>query len=277
MPGAARSSAGRWPTICEPNWCWTRWRWRSTSGGRTASSITATRAANTHRWRSANVARRLVSGRQCDRSVMPTTTPCARASSPRSNANCWSAAGSPPRSRPRWPASASSKVGTTRCGCTQPSATARQWPMKQRWRRSPQNRNHPSPTPLHETGATSTITAVDRNQQPFFVVSDVVYGKREATLQLKAGADLQTKAERLGRQIGDANLKMTASTDGSFTLTSDIAVPIAIRPVTVPKVVLVSTFDLRGAGSAELKWEPVDCSDGQECAEKFDAFADLVK
>ncbi len=60
-----------------------------------------------------------------------------------------------PRSRPRWPASASSKVGTTRCGCTQPSATARQWPMKQRWRRSRQNRNHPSPTPLYETEATS--------------------------------------------------------------------------------------------------------------------------
>ena len=86
---------------------------------------------------------------------MPTTTPCARASSPPSNANCWSDAGSRPRSRPRWPASASSKVGTTRCGCTQPSATARQWPMKQRWRRSRQNRNHPSPTPLYETGATS--------------------------------------------------------------------------------------------------------------------------
>jgi len=139
-----------------PNWCWTRWRWRSASGGRTASSITATRAANTHRWRSANVARRLASGRQWDRSVMPTTTPCARASSPPSNANCWSDAGSRPRSRPRWPASASSKVGTTRCGCTQPSAIARQWPMKRRWRRSRQNRNHPSPTSLHESGATST-------------------------------------------------------------------------------------------------------------------------
>src|SRR5437879_2264180 len=37
MPGAARSSAGRWQTICGPNWCWTRWRWRSASGGRTAS------------------------------------------------------------------------------------------------------------------------------------------------------------------------------------------------------------------------------------------------
>ena len=29
--------------------------------------------------------------------------------------------------------------------------------MKQRWRRSRQNRNHPSPTPLYETGATSDL------------------------------------------------------------------------------------------------------------------------
>ncbi len=28
MSGAARSSAGRWRTICKPSWCWTRWRWR---------------------------------------------------------------------------------------------------------------------------------------------------------------------------------------------------------------------------------------------------------
>ena len=34
--------------------------------------------------------------------------------------------------------------------------------MKQRWRRSPQNRNHPSPTPLHETGATSLYEAEGR-------------------------------------------------------------------------------------------------------------------
>ena len=32
--GAARSSAGRWPTICGPNWYWTRWRRRSASVGR---------------------------------------------------------------------------------------------------------------------------------------------------------------------------------------------------------------------------------------------------
>jgi hypothetical protein len=96
-------------------------------------------------------------------------------------------------------------------------------------------------------------------------------------LQLKAGADLEAKAERLGRQIGDANLKMSASADGIVTLKSDAVVPIAVRPVTVPKVVLVSTFDLRGAENAELKWEPVDCSGAQACAAQFDAFADLVK
>jgi hypothetical protein len=122
-----------------------------------------------------------------------------------------------------------------------------------------------------------TITPVDRNQEPFFVVSDVVYGKREAELELKAGADLRATADRLGRQIGDAKLKVTASSDGLVTLTSDAVVPIAVRPVTVPKVVLVSTFDLRGAESAELKWEPVDCSAGQSCSQEFDAFADLMK
>jgi len=74
-----------------------------------------------------------------------------------------------------------------------------------------------------------TITPVDKNQEPFFVVSEVVYGKREAKLQLNAGGDLQAKAERLGSQIGDANLKMTASTDGLVTLTSDVVVPIAVR------------------------------------------------
>jgi hypothetical protein len=122
-----------------------------------------------------------------------------------------------------------------------------------------------------------TVTPVDRNQEPFFVVSDVVYGKRAAELELKAGTDLQASADRLGRQIGDANLKVTASSNGLVTLTSDAIVPIAVRPVTVPKVVLVSTFDLRGAESAELKWEPVDCSAGQSCSQQFDAFADLVK
>jgi hypothetical protein len=122
-----------------------------------------------------------------------------------------------------------------------------------------------------------TLIAVDRNRQPFFVVSEVVYGKREAELQLKASADLQAKAKGLASQIGDANLKMSASADGLVTLTSDAVVPIAVRPVTVPKVVMVSSFDLRGGDGAELKWEPIDCSGGQACSKQFDALADLVK
>ena len=103
-------------------------------------------------------------GRQWEPSAMPTTTPCAKASSPRSNTNCWSDAGSHPGSRSRWPASASSKVGTTRCGYTPPSATARQWPMKRRWRRSRQSRNHPSPTPLYENGELHTEAVSLGNQ-----------------------------------------------------------------------------------------------------------------
>jgi hypothetical protein len=105
----------------------------------------------------------------------------------------------------------------------------------------------------------------------------VVYGKREAELQVKAAADLQAKVNQLARQIGDANVKMTASDDGVVTLKSDAVAPIAVRPVTVPKVVMVSSFNLRGGQSAELKWEPVSCSSLQPCAPQLDLFADLAK
>jgi hypothetical protein len=47
--------------------------------------------------------------------------------------------------------------------------SARQWPMKQRWRRSRQNRNHPSPTPLYETGATSEWADRALHDQPRLV------------------------------------------------------------------------------------------------------------
>ncbi len=64
--------------------------------------------------------------------AMRTTMRCARASSPHSNASCSNAAGSRRRPRRAWRASASSRAGTTRCGCTLPSATVRRWPTKQR-------------------------------------------------------------------------------------------------------------------------------------------------
>jgi putative transposase len=58
------------------------------------------------------------------RSVTPTTTPWPRASSPPSRPSCSAAAGSHPRPRPRWPASATSRVGIIRCGCIRAWDTA---------------------------------------------------------------------------------------------------------------------------------------------------------
>ena len=62
--------------------------------------------------------------------AMPTTTPCARAFSPRWNVSYWSGAGSRPRRRPKWPASALSKAGTIPFGCTPRWVTARPWHTK---------------------------------------------------------------------------------------------------------------------------------------------------
>ena len=53
-------------------------------------------------------------GRRWDRSAMPTTTRCARASSRRSNASCSTGSASRTRPRPAWPSSTSSRAGTTR-------------------------------------------------------------------------------------------------------------------------------------------------------------------
>src|ERR1700761_1309227 len=47
MPGAARSSDGRWPITYAQSWCWTRWRWRSVSANRPTSFIIAIKAAST--------------------------------------------------------------------------------------------------------------------------------------------------------------------------------------------------------------------------------------
>ena len=122
------------------------------------------------------------------------------------------------------------------------------------------------------------ITAVDRNQKPFFVVSEVISGKREATLTLTDKANVQAKADRIAQQIANANVKMEVSAEGVIKLNSDVAMPIALRPVTVPKVVLVEQFGVvRGGEQVKLKWDPLDCGTPRACAPLFGPFADLVK
>jgi hypothetical protein len=124
----------------------------------------------------------------------------------------------------------------------------------------------------------ATITAVDRNRKPFFVVSEVLSGKRQATLTLADKANVQAKAERIAQQIGNAEVKVEITAEGLVTLKSELVMPIALKPVTVPKVVLVGQFgDYRGGEQVELKWDPLDCTARPACASLFDPFADLVK
>jgi hypothetical protein len=124
----------------------------------------------------------------------------------------------------------------------------------------------------------ATVTAVDRNKKPFFVVSEVLSGKRQATLTLADKANLQVKAERIAQQVANAQVKVEVTADGLITLKSDVVMPIALKPVTVPKVVLVGQFgNLRGGEQVKLKWEPLDCTARPSCASLFEPFADLVK
>jgi hypothetical protein len=124
----------------------------------------------------------------------------------------------------------------------------------------------------------ATVTAFDRNSRPFFVVSEVMSGKRQATLTLNDKANLQVKANQIARLVATADLKVEAAAEGLVVLKSDVVMPIALKPVTLPKVVLVGQFgDLRGSEQDELKWDPLECATRQACAALFDPFADLMK
>jgi hypothetical protein len=124
----------------------------------------------------------------------------------------------------------------------------------------------------------ATITGVDRNRKPFFVVSEVLSGKRQATLTLVDKAKLQAKADRIVQQVANAQVKVEVTAEGLITLKTDVIMPIALKPVTVPKVVLVGQFgNIRGGQQVELKWDPLDCATRQTCASLFDPFAELVK
>ena len=90
-----------------------------------------------HRWRSAAAAGKLVCAHPWDLSVTPTTTPCARASSPRWNVSCWHAAGSHRRPRPGWRSSATSRGGTIPPVAILASAIYPQSPTRRRYSRKP--------------------------------------------------------------------------------------------------------------------------------------------
>ena len=124
-----------------------------------------------------------------------------------------------------------------------------------------------------------TLRPLQPGQTPFFVVSEMLMGKRETRLQFATHADLEAKTKQIARQVGDASLKVHASNDGGVTLKSEVVGPIAMKPVTVPKVVKLYSFnDVRGSEEeAKVKWLPVDCHASEGCTQQFSPFADLVR
>jgi hypothetical protein len=114
-----------------------------------------TRAPNTPRSCSAAAVAKPVCGPRWGRLVTHTTTPCARASSPRWSVNCWPGGGSLRRQRPKSPASATSRAGTIRSACTprldtgHPLLTNSSILKRSLWKR-----NYPTPQTVHQGGST---------------------------------------------------------------------------------------------------------------------------
>ena len=86
------------------------------------TNMRASRDRNTPRSTSATAAASPVCARRPDRSATATITRCARVSSRRWNASCWTGVGSGPTPRHAWPSSSSSRDGTIPAGGTRPSA-----------------------------------------------------------------------------------------------------------------------------------------------------------
>jgi len=122
-----------------------------------------------------------------------------------------------------------------------------------------------------------SVTQVDPNWKPRFVVSELILGRREATLTFNDKANLQAKADKITQQIGSVDVSVKVGMDGSVTLTTNQVSVIALKPVTVPKVVL-ATLEVRGGGAnVQLQWDPLDCANPDVCKTLFDPFAELMK
>jgi hypothetical protein len=125
-----------------------------------------------------------------------------------------------------------------------------------------------------------TLEPLQPGEQPFFVISEVLSGKREARLEFTVRADLVQKTEQIIRQAADANLTVHASGDGSVILANETVAPIALKPVTVPRVVKLSSFQngVRGGESEQqLRWQPVKCQSADACWKQVGPFAEQVK
>lgn len=126
-----------------------------------------------------------------------------------------------------------------------------------------------------------TLGPSDKNTPPYFVVSEIVSGKREARLEFATHANLAIKTQELTKEAGSAELAVQAKGDGSISLIGKKTAPIALKPVTVPNVVMIASFqdDFRNweQGPQQVEWKPVDCPEDQDCWNEFGDFAEQIK
>jgi hypothetical protein len=125
-----------------------------------------------------------------------------------------------------------------------------------------------------------TMAPMQKNEHPYFVVSEVLVGQREARLEFARRADLSVKTKELMRVAASADIAVHAAGDGVVSLISKGPAPIALKPVTVPNVVKVASFvgGLRGSETAtQMRWQPLECGSADACWKQLGPFADQVK
>ena len=151
MPSAVASSAGRWPTICATELVLDA---LDMAVGQRRPDRRHPSLRSRQPVHLAGLRQPLPGGRRAarrwDRSATPTTTPCARASSPRWSASCWTAAASRSQAEARMAVFSFIEGWYNPRGAIPPWATARPSPTKKDGSR---RRNHPSPQRPRKRGS----------------------------------------------------------------------------------------------------------------------------
>jgi len=125
-----------------------------------------------------------------------------------------------------------------------------------------------------------TLAPMGPNQRPYFVVSEVIVGQREAKLEFASRADLAVKTKELMRYAASADVTVKAGNDGVVSLATKTAAPIALKPVTVPNVVKIASFSggVRGSDTdAQTRWQAVDCGSTDACWKQVGPLAEQLK
>ena len=122
-------------------------------------------------------------------------------------------------------------------------------------------------------------------EHPYFIVGAIMYGKHEAVLRGAGNASVKASAQKITAAIADANLQVSAQIGSSISLSSRVAVPIALRPVTIPGIVKLGDFEVRGIVKGQgspnpgdrWQWQSNDCQrSDKKCAELFTEFSQTM-